>query len=121
MPGQKVKSCLSTKIRQLEDENVQLRARVNELQSHINRLQRKHLVEVTTRTTLLRKQNYQYNEQINRQNELIAGIVRKIHHVFSEYKEEMDSMRRSFEGTGGDPAVTDEIRVYSSVEDGNWV
>ncbi|RYO98914.1 hypothetical protein DL764_006970 [Monosporascus ibericus] len=93
----KMKGSLSTKIQELEDENDHLRARVSELEAHINSLQRKHAAEIATRSTLLRQENVQYKLQINRQNELIADIVQKVYGIFSDYKEELNIQASLFE------------------------
>ena len=119
---QQVQDTLSTRIERLRAENHRLQAHVDELQANMSTLHRKHMVEITTRTTLLRRQNMQYHQQLHRQNELITEIVRKVHSIFSDYKDEVDSMRQSFEDVPeGDPVDADEIKVYRSAENGSWI
>ena len=48
--------------------------------------------------------------------------MKKVHVIFSDYKNEVESLEQSFEEIpAGDPVDTDEIKVYKSAETGSWI
>ncbi|KXJ85192.1 hypothetical protein Micbo1qcDRAFT_169596 [Microdochium bolleyi] len=105
---------LSSLIRQLEEENDRLQDRVFELETTVASLLRKHATDTARKATLLRERDQEYNRIIEQQNMMVAEVIKKIHKVFAEYREEVSAVIRSeSEETCDVPA--------GYVKKGNWI